>query len=229
MTSASCLNAFLSADAKSARVGTNLALVHQASPLRMNKFDRVLNTDDVDGTPSGYRLSHARQRCALALHRSRQSPVPGRLSRHTSDPTRESVPTTLDRRSQKGYVGNSPQSHLTHSTHSRDTGRDHRTCNAKSSCHSFSSFARCPSFKASITSLLVSSADSTLLFGERLDDTSDPYHRWRPCCQMKIRSALLGGKHQKIDQVMFLHSISNRCEDSSSRFPSWRDAARIHC
>src|SRR5205085_4258415 len=49
------------------RIGTNFALVKQASPLRMNEFDGVLNTDDVDGTPFGYRLSHARQRGALAF------------------------------------------------------------------------------------------------------------------------------------------------------------------
>src|SRR5216117_2298720 len=75
------------------------------------------------------------------LHRSRQSPAPGLLSRHTTYPPRESVPTILDRRSRKGYVGNWPQSHLRRSTHFRET-------------------ARCPSFKVSITSLLVSSADS---------------------------------------------------------------------
>src|SRR5437773_4655757 len=49
------------------RVGTDFALVKQASPVRMNEFDGVLNTDDVDGTPLGYRLSHARHRCALAF------------------------------------------------------------------------------------------------------------------------------------------------------------------
>src|SRR5438477_4180552 len=49
------------------RIGTNFALVNQASPLRMNEFDGVVNTDDVDGTPFGYRLSHARQRGALAF------------------------------------------------------------------------------------------------------------------------------------------------------------------
>src|SRR5207237_315503 len=40
---------------KIARIGTNLALVHQTAPLRVNKFDRVLNTDDVNGTPPSYR------------------------------------------------------------------------------------------------------------------------------------------------------------------------------
>ncbi len=57
----------LGAESEAVHVGTNLALIHQAPPLRVNKFDRVLNTDDVDGTPSGYRLSHARQCCAFAF------------------------------------------------------------------------------------------------------------------------------------------------------------------
>ena len=34
---------------------------------------------------------------------------------------------------------------------------------------------------------------------------------------------------QKIDQVLFLHKNSNRVEDFSSRFLSWRDATRLHC
>src|SRR5216117_1142743 len=60
------------------------------------------------------------------LHRSRQSPAPCLLSRHTTYPPRESVPTILDRRSRKGYVGNWPQSHLRRSTHFRETARGHR-------------------------------------------------------------------------------------------------------
>src|SRR5581483_1704752 len=50
-----------------ARVISDLARVHQASPLRVNKFDRVFNTDNVDRTPSGYCLGHARQCCAFAF------------------------------------------------------------------------------------------------------------------------------------------------------------------
>src|SRR5207248_1550007 len=52
------------------------------------------------------------------------------------------------------------------------------------------------------------------LFRQRLDDTSDPQHRWRPHCQMKIRSSPLGRNHQNIDQVMFLHIGSNGAQDS---------------
>jgi hypothetical protein len=33
----------------------------------MNKFYRILNTDDVGGTPVSYRLRHARQRCAFTF------------------------------------------------------------------------------------------------------------------------------------------------------------------
>ena len=55
------------------------------------------------------------------------------------------------------------------------------------------------------------------------DDTGDPHHRRRPGGQMKIGSALLGGKHQKIHQVMSLHKDSNERGDSvlppSSQFP----------
>src|SRR5882724_5608262 len=57
------------------------------------------------------------------------------------------------------------------------------------------------------------------LFRQRLNDTSDPHHRWRPRCQMKIRSPLLGGKHQKIDQVMSLHKDSNGAEDRLADSP----------
>src|ERR1051326_4979076 len=60
ITSGSCRKAFLSAPA-------TLCASEPTSPVRMNKFDRVLNTDDVHGTPLGYRLSHARHRCALAF------------------------------------------------------------------------------------------------------------------------------------------------------------------
>src|SRR5205807_2218072 len=57
---------------------------------------------------------------------SRQSPVPCRISRHTSDPPQESVPMILDRRSQRGRVGNWPQSRLTRSTHFRENAQHHR-------------------------------------------------------------------------------------------------------
>src|SRR4029453_3384466 len=60
------------------------------------------------------------------LHRSRQSPARGLRSRHTTYLPRENVPRTLDRRPQKECVGNWPQSHLTHSTHFRESARGHR-------------------------------------------------------------------------------------------------------
>src|SRR2546428_4591497 len=44
------------------------------------------------------------------------------LSSHHLSPL-ENVPTTLDRRPQKGYAGNWPQSRLTHSTHFRESAR----------------------------------------------------------------------------------------------------------
>src|SRR5262249_7559996 len=68
--------------------------------------------------------------CLLALcfclHRSRPSRVSYRVPRHTTYPRRESALTTLNRRSQKGYVENLPQSHRIHSRHFHETGRHHQ-------------------------------------------------------------------------------------------------------
>src|ERR1051326_2225277 len=71
------------------------------------------------------------------LPRSRQSPVSGRLARHTICPVSENVPRILDRRPQKGCAGNWPQSRLTHSTHFHESGRYHRPAMRKQAATHF--------------------------------------------------------------------------------------------